>query len=77
MPFRSALLALLIGVHLPLHAAPLRVGVEEMSPPKWQHYVADRPTGYCADLLDALAGRNAALRFSFAAQAVPQKRMEA
>ena len=77
MLLRFALLALLIGLHLPMHAAPLRVGVEEASPPKWQDYVAGRPTGYCADLLDALGKKNAALRFSFAAQAVPQKRMEA
>ena len=74
---RFLLALLLLVLHLPAGASALRVGVEDASPPKWQDYVGDRPTGFCADLIDQLAQARSGLAFQLAQLPLPQKRMEA
>lgn len=58
-------------------AAALRVGIEEASPPKWQGFTNNRPSGLCPDLMELLEKADSRLHFEFPAGPLPQKRLEA
>ena len=77
MPTRIILFALMfLACLLRAEAVPVRVGVENASPPKWLDYVGERPRGFCADLLALLMVMQPTLAFQISPRAVPQKRME-
>ena len=77
MKRRLLLTLLLLATQCPVAAQPLRVGIEDGSPPKWLHHSDGTPDGFCAQLLEQLSARSPALRFQFPQPALPQKRMEA
>lgn len=58
-------------------AGTLRVGIEEASPPKWQGFSNNQPTGLCPELMALLEKADSRLHIEFPASALPQKRLEA
>nr|WP_314900756.1 ABC transporter substrate-binding protein [uncultured Deefgea sp.] len=58
------------------HVAPLRVGIEANSPPKWIGSSQHKMKGFCPDLFKLLSSKDASLAFIYPLGFQPQKRIE-